>query len=210
MVRSVPKIGYFIQMSLAGSISILLLSAMGCAKKETADASVTNAPQKVQHWDVGDQIIKHTLPPDIADGYLEFAKASGFGFGVTLAHSRISKRSHERSDLLIYVHTGTGRFQVGEKELTVSTGDLLFVPRGTAYSAESLSRRQLELVTVYSPPLDKDDVKFLEPAEKVADLPKPATLPVKVTMGDTTGMKAKSDSEFLKMQDYQEDDEGGK
>ena len=149
---------------------IILLSAAiliaGCATKEPAQKPVSISPGPPRHWDVGDQTLKYELPKDVADGYLEFAKAPGFSYGVTLAHERISARRHDRHDMLIYIHSGIGRFHVGEKSFFGSTGDLLFIPRGTVYAIYGQGTQQLELMTVYHPPFDGDDIIYEERAEK--------------------------------------------
>ncbi|MFH0765253.1 MAG: cupin domain-containing protein [Calditrichota bacterium] len=113
-------------------------------------------------------MIKHPLPGDMDDSYLEFQKAPNMSFGVTMAHGKISARCHERHDLLIYVHNGSARFHVGEKDFWISNGDVLFIPRGAVYSAESRDSRSLELLTVYTPPFDGLDIVYREPVSTLA------------------------------------------
>jgi mannose-6-phosphate isomerase-like protein (cupin superfamily) len=188
------------------------VAIIGCGKKSESPPEIPFAAAAPRQWDIGDQILKHKLPDDIADGYLEFLRSSGFSYGVTLAHERISLRSHEKSDMLIYVHGGVARFHIADKDLTASMGDVVYVPRGAAYSAQSLSRRELELLTLYAPPLDKDDVKFLEPAVRASTDSLNTRKPLRATLGGSDSLRPPDDEErnYLNMKDYQEEEEGGK
>lgn len=175
---------------------ILTVVLFGCSgEKPEPQSSAPRIPSgPPRHWDIGDQTLKHQLPEDISDGYLQFARTSSMSYGMTLAHERISARSHEKADMLIYIHSGTARFHVDDKDLTASMGDLIFVPRGSVYSAESLSKRQLQFVTMYAPPLDSADVVYHEAAERVKSMA-PRALPR--NMLDTTVTLKPPDDESL-------------
>jgi len=138
---------------------------IGCAGKEEAIQSVRISPGPPKHWDVGDWTLKRPLSEDMDDGFLEFSRSPDFSFGLWLAHNRLSARSHARSDMLVYLHSGIARFNVGEMGFTVSTGDALYIPRGAIYTAVSMSDRPLQLFTIYSPPFDLDDIEYHERAE---------------------------------------------
>jgi mannose-6-phosphate isomerase-like protein (cupin superfamily) len=43
---------------------------------------------------------------------------------------------------------------------------MVYVPRGAVYTATSEDNRPLELLTVYSPPLDPNDVLYEERADR--------------------------------------------
>ncbi len=186
--------------------TITIISAalfiIGCStgKKET-EPSVSVVPSgPPRHWDIGDQTLKHKLPEDVSDGYLQFARTATMSYGMTLAHDRISARSHAKADMLIYIHSGTARFRVDDMDLTGSMGDLIFVPRGSVYSVESLSNRQLQLVTMYSPALDSADVIFHEAAERVKTMV-PRLTPNQSLLDTFITLKPKKDdSYFEKMQ----------
>ncbi len=156
----------FLRSLMIVCLGMLILSCSS-GEKEPAAALPRIPSGPPRHWDIGDQTIKHRLPDDVSDGYLQFAKTSSMSYGMTLAHDRISARSHSKADMVVYIHSGTARFHVDEQDITVSMGDLIFIPRGSVYSTESLSNRQLQLVTMYAPPLDSSDVIFHEAAERV-------------------------------------------
>ena len=145
----------------------LAFVAIGCIERhEPPPPAVVASPGPPRYWDVGSQLLKHPLPGDMSDGYLEFGKAPNCSYGATLVRDRLSARSHERSDMLLYVHRGSARFSIGEKDYSAATGDMLFVPRGAVYTATCQQGESLELITIYSPPLNQDDIEYHERSEQ--------------------------------------------
>lgn len=129
------------------------------AEKKAPVSSVS--PGEPKFWDVGSQLHKHPLPKDVDDAYLEFKCAPTMSFGTILAHQKISPRHHESHDLVIYVHNGAARMHIGDKDYFVSIGDMVYIPRGAVYSAESVREGdQLQLLVVYSPSFDGNDVVY--------------------------------------------------
>ncbi len=120
-----------------------MLPFVGCVKRAPEPRTSAVKPGVPRHWDVGDEKLKNPLPEDMADGYLEFARAPGFSYGLTMAHDSISARSHERHDLLIYVHWGSAVFHAGDEKFYAATGDMVYIPRGTVYSAVSYTHLTL-------------------------------------------------------------------
>ena len=155
-------------------IIITTFLLIGCAKKEVEQKIGTINPGVARHWDVGDEKLKHPLPPEMGDGFLEFFKAPGFNFGLTLAQEKISPRSHERHDMIMYLHWGSGRFHVGDKDFHASAGDVIYVPRGTVYSAARTGTLPLELLTVFQPSFSGDDVVYEDKDESESVIPKTA------------------------------------
>ncbi len=146
-------------------ISLFLLS--GCKEKpDNQPPPVRISPGSPKHFDVGSKALRNKLPEDMADGYMGFAEAPGFSYGLIMAHDKISPRSHERSDLLVYVHSGFARFHVGEKDYHISMGDAVYIPRGAFYSVESSQDYPLQFFSIYSPPLDPNDIVYAEEKEK--------------------------------------------
>lgn len=157
--------------------TMILASALllyGCAKEEPKQKIGSINPGVARHWDVGDEKLRHPLPPEMGDGFLEFSKAPGFNFGLTLAHDKISPRSHERHDMIMYVHWGSGRFHIGDKDFHASAGDVMYVPRGTVYSAARTGNLPLELLTVFQPPFNGDDVVYEDSEDSESVIPKTA------------------------------------
>jgi len=141
-------------------LALTIMSSISCRRAEKLPPSPAFSPGPPRQWDIGSELAKHPLPGDMDDGYLEFQKAPNMSFGITTARGKISARCHERHDLLIYVHSGSARFHVGEKDFWTATGDVLFIPRGAVYSAESQDSRLLEFWSVFTPPFDGKDVVY--------------------------------------------------
>jgi len=142
---------------------VLLVFIAGCSeKKEEIPQPVRISPGPPMHYDVGDESLKNKLPEDMADGYLQFNKAPGLSYGLMMAHEKISPRYHERSDMLVYIHTGIARFYVADTSYYISMGDAVYIPRGAVYSVVNRHILPLEFFTVYSPPLDPNDVVYQE------------------------------------------------
>ncbi|HHE46755.1 MAG TPA: cupin domain-containing protein [Bacteroidetes bacterium] len=144
-------------------ISLLLLSlTIGCGQsaKKPPPRPPRISPGPAQHWDIGDFLIKYPLPDDVDDFYVQFTEAPGYSFGVVRAHKRLSSRYHESHDLLIYVQNGNVRFHVAERDFIAAIGDVIYVPRGAVYSAESLNDRPFDFFAVYHPVYDGDDIVY--------------------------------------------------
>ncbi|MFN3820787.1 MAG: cupin domain-containing protein [bacterium] len=183
----------------------LLFGSLSCGRKTPPGRETPPVnPGLPQHWDVGDWIRRKPLPADVADGYLQLGTSPHSGYGVILAHQRLSARHHVFSDLIIYVHTGIARFHIGDRSFTVSPGDLVYIPRGYVYSAESLSKQPLELVSIYTPPLNPDDIVYHEAAERV--IPTPSGKKLRVILSDTAQPPPTppqdEDKEFMEMEEH--------
>ena len=149
-------------------IAVLL---MGCGHKEDIPppASVAFSPGPAAQWDMGSYLLRHPLPEDIDDGFMELHTAPEATYGIILARNRITLRSHEYHDLILYGHRGTARFHVGEKDFTVSMGDILYIPRGAVYSAEGSGPQLLQFFAVYSPRFDGTDIVYHEQTTEETD-----------------------------------------
>ncbi|MBM3328127.1 MAG: cupin domain-containing protein [Calditrichaeota bacterium] len=192
---------------IAGLLGMAVSACQDGKKAESPPPRVSPGPPR--HWDIGDRILRTPLPQDVSDGYLEFGRSPASSYGVMLAHERISARSHERSDMVFYVHGGVARIHVGPESFTASTGDAVYIPRGAIYSAESLSRRSIELFAIFTPPLDAADIVYVEASDRSEPGPggkrklrvEIDTAAVKRAVEDTTGRK------FLEWQEEEEIDE---
>lgn len=154
---------------LKHSLLILFLIALiGCGKVE--DKPVASRPSispgPPQHWDLGDNLIKYPLPSDVEDIYVQLKQAPGFSFGMIRARKRLSARWHEDHEMLIYGYRGSARFHVADKDFYSSTGDIIYVPRGAVYSAESVRDQPFDFLVVYQPVFDGNDIFYQKPTDK--------------------------------------------
>ena len=58
---------------------------------------------------------------------------------------------HPHTDELFYIADGDATFQLGDRELQLSAGALVFVPRGTAHTVWNAGDRPLRGLLVISP-----------------------------------------------------------
>ena len=148
------------------TLSLLLLS--GCSKQEEKHVStVPFSPGPPRRWDIGDNLIKFQVPDDADDIYLQFLKAPDLSFGIMRVRDILSKRSHDEHDLVFYVHRGSARFHVADKDWIISTGDVVYIPRGAVYSAQNIyPGKTLDLFAVYQPIFDGVDLTYHETPEE--------------------------------------------
>jgi mannose-6-phosphate isomerase-like protein (cupin superfamily) len=67
------------------------------------------------------------------------------------------QRSHGHPSEQVYVITaGSGRMLVGEEERQVGSGDLIYVPPGSAHAIENTSEEVLTYISVATPALDAE------------------------------------------------------
>lgn len=79
---------------------------------------------------------------------------------------------HSREDESLYVQAGTLTFQAGDKDLIVSAGDFIYIPRGTAHSFRNAGGETATLLMVATPAgLENFFREAFIPAADIADFP---------------------------------------
>jgi mannose-6-phosphate isomerase-like protein (cupin superfamily) len=76
-----------------------------------------------------------------------------------LVQAALALHVHEGREETVYVIAGEGRMQVESTWLELSPGTLIHVPRGVAHAVEA--RTPLSALTIFSPPFDGQDRRFL-------------------------------------------------
>ncbi len=95
-----------------------------------AEALINHAFLRVIHTGTREQIVVMTLPPD----------------------AEIGEEVHPGADQLFVVVEGNGEARVGDLDLAVEAGDLLFVEAGTRHNVINRATLPMRLITVLSPP----------------------------------------------------------
>lgn len=95
-----------------------------------AEALINRAFMRVIHTGTHEQIVVMTLPPD-AD---------------------IGDEIHAETDQLFVIVEGNGEARVGDYELAVESGDLVFVEAGTSHNIINRATIPMRLITVVAPP----------------------------------------------------------
>lgn len=95
-----------------------------------AEALINHAFLRVIHTGSREQIVVMTLPPD----------------------AEIGDEIHPQTDQLFVIVEGNGEARVGDYELAVEAGDLVFVEAGTRHNIINRATIPLRLITVLAPP----------------------------------------------------------
>ncbi len=95
------------------------------------EALVNHAFLRVIHTGTHEQIVVMMLPPD----------------------AEVGDEVHPHTDQLFVVVEGNGEARVGDYELAVEAGDLVFVEAGKHHNIINRATLPMRLITVYSPPV---------------------------------------------------------
>ena len=69
---------------------------------------------------------------------------------------------HARHDEIVFVWEGQGKMRLGDEEILVEKGSLIFVPEGTVHSFLPVDEAGAAVVSVFSPPFDGKDRVFID------------------------------------------------
>jgi mannose-6-phosphate isomerase-like protein (cupin superfamily) len=58
---------------------------------------------------------------------------------------------HEKEDEIIFIQAGTGEAMVGDVNVALEPGSMLFVPQGTWHAGRNTARETLKWIAIYSP-----------------------------------------------------------
>jgi mannose-6-phosphate isomerase-like protein (cupin superfamily) len=71
---------------------------------------------------------------------------------------------HRNSEELYHVTAGAGQMTLGARRFTISVGDTVAIPPGTAHRVRNTGDGPLVILCCCSPPYAHDDTELLEPA----------------------------------------------
>lgn len=97
----------------------------------------------------------------IAKGNLLFRKPVYRGSFSELAvmsippDAELGEEAHGQADELLFVINGKGQATVGREKLAVGKNDVIFIGAGEQHNVKNTGKRDLKLITVYSPPCSK-------------------------------------------------------
>ncbi|HLG42586.1 MAG TPA: cupin domain-containing protein [Planctomycetota bacterium] len=125
----------------------------GCAAPRMATESmVTNMPDLVRMDPVGETPAKITLlhGDDVHTCNVVQVRAA--------VKAHVHRKSHE----IVCVVSGEGRLKLGDKELRVGPGDVIFVARGTVHAFESTGAEPAVVLSVFTPRFVEGDRIFVQ------------------------------------------------
>jgi mannose-6-phosphate isomerase-like protein (cupin superfamily) len=89
------------------------------------------------------------------------ASADGATFSVQVGN--VPKHMHPKTNEIQYIVEGTGTIWLGDKEVKVKPGDLVFIPMGTAHGGTKQEGDvPIKAIAIKTPPQPPDDTKLLQ------------------------------------------------
>jgi len=131
----------------------LALFLAGCAApRMAAQSMVTNVPDLVRMDPVGPAPAKITMlhGDDVHTCNVVQVRAS--------VKAHVHRKSHE----IVCVLSGEGRLTLGDKEMRVAPGDVVFVARGTVHAFESTGAEPAVVLSVFTPRFVDGDRIFVQ------------------------------------------------
>jgi mannose-6-phosphate isomerase-like protein (cupin superfamily) len=74
----------------------------------------------------------------------------------------VKKHKHQFHTEHVYVLEGEGEMLLGEKQLKVKKGDILFIPKNTIHSLKVTSKEPVKVLSIQSPYFDGKDRILIE------------------------------------------------
>ena len=74
----------------------------------------------------------------------------------------VRKHKHEFHTEHVYVLEGEGEMILGDKNLSIKKGDLIFIPKNTAHSVTVTSKNPLKIISVQAPKFEGKDRVFVD------------------------------------------------
>lgn len=74
----------------------------------------------------------------------------------------VKKHKHQFHTEHVYILEGEGEMLLGEKQLKVKRGDILFIPKNTTHSLKVTSKEAVKVLSVQSPYFDGKDRVLIE------------------------------------------------
>jgi len=136
------------------ALGVLGAVALGCASAN--EAGTVHTPDGPVHvvWAADEVAQERSVRP--------VAKSDTASYAFVRLGRREALHRHDRSDATIVVLSGKARVRVGNRDMEVSAGDVVFIPRGTPHSVENLTPEPLEAFAVFSPQADPKDRIYIE------------------------------------------------
>ncbi len=127
-----------------------------------AQAQSSNAPLTAQIIDVG-AMTDADLGPVVPDmGSLRSKTLVVTSSGTVAVQSgNVPKHTHQGSDEIQYVISGTGTFWLGNEHRQIHPGDLIIVPKGTVHAGAVATSGEFKVIAIKLPPLANGDTQMV-------------------------------------------------
>ena len=120
----------------------------------------TDAPPRAYHGNVRAQIRPLEEPGVMRHTHL----AAGRHASAALIQTRgaIAPHYHARHDETVLVWEGKGTMRLGDEQIAVEEGSVVFIPEGTVHSFTPVDDRGAAVVSIFSPAFDGEDRVFID------------------------------------------------
>jgi mannose-6-phosphate isomerase-like protein (cupin superfamily) len=113
--------------------------------------------QNSQAWDT----IKAATEFDNIYGRALYSDSLSSSF-VIFIKKEVKKHKHQFHTEHVYILEGEGEMLLGEKQLKVKKGDILFIPKNTIHSLKVTSKEPVKVLSIQSPYFDGKDRILIE------------------------------------------------
>ncbi len=81
---------------------------------------------------------------------------------VIFIKKEVKKHKHQFHTEHVYILEGEGEMLLGEKQLNIKRGDILFIPKNTIHSLKVTSKEPVKVLSIQSPYFDGKDRILIE------------------------------------------------
>lgn len=145
---------------IATTLSIALAFAAGCAVTHVMRPALAADTISAQVIHTGD-LEGDALSPLNAGGMRNKTFVSVDGATISIQDGSPPKHLHANANEIQYVLEGKGTIWLGDKEVAVTKGDLIIIPKGTPHGGTKPDGRTIKAIAIKTPPQKPDDVKLL-------------------------------------------------
>ena len=111
---------------------------------------------------VKSMIEKIVLNPELKIGTGKVFQSDNMSFYVATVSSEIPDHYHKISDETYYVYQGQGRMRVGDEYRDVTTGDIVFIPKGSFHGMKKTSAEDVIIFFISAPAFDPENDRFVD------------------------------------------------
>lgn len=142
-------------------LSLSLALACGCASAPLIQAPVP-AGQVIyladgQEVRMEEWLRDHPLDPGQEVALYDLSRSEFSSTHIVQIRQAEALHTHERHDLVAVLQKGRGVLRMGSRELRLSPGSVVVIPRGTPHSFVNETPEPAAAFVVFSPPFDGED-----------------------------------------------------
>jgi mannose-6-phosphate isomerase-like protein (cupin superfamily) len=140
------------------SVGLAFVAGCGAARwMQQASAADTMIPQVIRVSELSGDALGPAMPSGLRSKTLLTAE----GMTLSVQVGPVPKHLHETANELQYILEGTGTMWLGDKEVRVQPGDLVFIPKSTPHGGLKPDGAPFKSMAIKTPPQVAGDTKML-------------------------------------------------